>query len=293
MSSLNKHLSAQMAQKTLESEISGEEVKEIQSMSIELIARNSSHGNFSSTKEKEMRFSFALALAAVLVTGALATAAPMVSDNFSSPTMGSQWTAYYSWSKGVWPEDGVVNTWVGGYDGSRGGYTSTTGYVLSGDFDISIDYTTASYTHGTGLSILLGALTVRDPNNPSTVYCSLQNRSDNRYYDSQWYMMSGVNGSLADHTSISSDDASMRIVRTGSTFEMYAKELGANEWTLLRSGAITTNDLQVVFQCQAAGDGAVTADLLGQWDNFSVPEPASIMVFCSAAALMIRKRRMA
>lgn len=290
MSSLNKYVSARMAQKTLESEISGEEVKEIQSMSIELIERHSSHSNFSSTKEKKMRFCFALALTAVLLAGAVATAAPIVSDNFNTTTIQPQWNRVYSYSKGIAQTDGAVNIWVGGNVNSWAGYDPTPGYVLSGDFDISIDFNTTSFSHGVD-SMLVGALYVRQVGAP-TVGFTVQNRSIATEDGGQWYMGSLISGDFVKHKNVRSEDVTMRLVRTGSDIAIYGKTLGAEEWTLLRSGTFTTSDLDVSFRVMGLNT-QTAGDLKVQMDNFTVPEPASIMVFCSAAALMIRKRRMA
>lgn len=223
----------------------------------------------------------------MLLTAIAAFATPVASDDFSGETMNPQWTTYTLGGGTVQQTGGSVHTVINGAaTDQRAGYNPTAGYVLSGDFDISIEFNTVSYTHAAN-SYILGVMAVTDVVNSANNF-NLQNRSVVKDYSGQWYMLSFINGSSQNHTGISSEDVVLRLTRTDSNIAIYGKAIADEDWTLLRSSTgFSTNDMSVKFYSQTLNNGVLTAN----WDNFTVPEPATLAIIAAGALGFIRRRK--
>lgn len=236
---------------------------------------------------RNLRRMLGIMVCCILMSTVAAFATPVVPDDFSGETINPQWTTYTVGGGTVQQTGGSVHTVINGAaTDQRAGYNPTAGYVLSGDFDISIEFETLSYTQAAN-SYILGVMSVVDVVNSANNF-NLQNRSVVKDYSGQWYMLSFINGVSQNHTAISSEDAVLRLTRTGSDIAIYGKALADEEWTLLRSSTgFSTNDMSVKFYSQTLNNGILTAN----WDNFTVPEPATLAIIAAGAVGFIRRRK--
>lgn len=225
---------------------------------------------------------FAIALGLCLIAAVSANAAPIASDNFNDGVAGPMWTPIAATETGGVVQ--IVND--GKYDSAPNGYT------LSGDFDVSIDVKNTSWTgpstttYGTIHSLYVYA----DASNRIAVHF----RSEGTSQGTVWYGrgLIAAGGGLtfgATQAFLNPDQGvQLRAVHAGTTLTGYIRQQGATSWTELYSVSGTTaNTYTVAFSTNNYNGAAATS----QFDNFVVPEPATLGLLATGGVAAFVRRR--
>lgn len=210
----------------------------------------------------------------LLVTASIVSAAPIASDNFDDGVLGSQWQAIGA----VAESGGTLN--MNASNGGEVGVQSASGYVLSGDFDFTVDLNVNSFNVNGGL--VFGGVILYSGSN----YVSVQHRNQG----AGWFEWAFVKGnSVAYNTKNLSglEDVQYRFQRSGNTVTYYLK--AGDNWSAITAlGDFGTGDTTIKIYSNAYTAGS---SLNMSADNLVVPEPATVsLIALGSMGMMLRKK---
>lgn len=224
-----------------------------------------------------MKRNLAVGLVLLMAVSA-ASAAPIQSDNFDDGVIGAQWAApAITGTATVAESSGTLNMVATG-DGSKASMVSTSGYVLSGDFDITIDLNVNSFNRGTGIAIA-GFVA----QSTAGQFMSLQHR----HAGGVWYEIAFVTNGTYKANFSALEDVQYRIQRTGSLVTGSVMLPGG--WAEVNNlSTFGTNDVKLEMYTWNFS-GAQLMDV--SFDNLSVPEPTTVGLLAVGALGVIRRRK--
>ena len=220
-----------------------------------------------------------------MMLASVSWAAPIVSDPFLLSARDIQWTNDVAW--GVLSQgDGKLNANHTTTTGDRrAGYKSATNYVLSGDFDIQINFEASSSTISATDDGVYGRFLITSVSDVNK-NIDVRNSRLYGYFNDDWLMLALINnGNLNRPENLRGYPAvALRAVRIGTALYAYGRPMqqggdgllvpvGDGEWTLIQSiPSGFTDDATVSFVTCATGTGTITST----WQDFKIAHPALV-----------------